>query len=80
MYRGSGQIFANKELIANAYENATVVPSCNIPHLPMMAPITQALMDMNSFGFIAANELTTATTPYYLFGYRYFTSLHITLG
>ncbi len=40
MYRGSGQIFANKELIANAYENATVVPSCNIPHLPMMAPIT----------------------------------------
>ena len=54
--------------MANAYGNATVVPSCNIPHLPMMDPITQALMDMNSFGFIAANKLTTATTTDYLFG------------
>lgn len=36
----------------NAYENATVIPAFNTPYLPMMAPIVQALVDTNSFGFV----------------------------
>jgi fructose/tagatose bisphosphate aldolase len=43
----------SRELMLNAYENATVIPAFNIPYLPMMAPIAQALVDSNSFGFIA---------------------------
>lgn len=42
-----------RELMVNAYENATVIPSFNIPYLPMVAPIAHALEDLNSFGFIA---------------------------
>ena len=42
----------SRELMTNAYQNATVIPAFNIPYLPMMAPVVQALVDMNSFGFI----------------------------
>ena len=43
----------NRELMLNAYQNATVIPAFNIPHLPMMAPVVKGLEDTNSFGFIA---------------------------
>ena len=43
----------SRELMVNAYEKATVIPAFNIPYLPMMSPITQSLVDLNSFGFIA---------------------------
>jgi len=39
--------------MTNAYRNATIIPAFNIPYLPMMAPVVRALVDMNSFGFIA---------------------------
>ncbi|MHC4123500.1 MAG: class II fructose-bisphosphate aldolase [Planctomycetota bacterium] len=43
----------SKELMINAYKNGLVVPAFNIPYIPMIPPITKALEDMNSFGFIA---------------------------
>ena len=42
-----------RELMLNAYKNSTVIPAFNIPALPMMAPITRALVHVNAFGFIA---------------------------
>jgi len=42
----------SRDLMKNAYENATVIPAFNTPYLPMMAPIVQALVDTNSFGFV----------------------------
>ena len=32
----------------NAYNNGIVIPSFNIPYLPMVAPIAQALVDATS--------------------------------
>jgi len=43
----------SRELMLNAYRHHTVIPAFNIPYLPMVAPIARALVDMNSFGFIA---------------------------
>ncbi len=43
----------NRELMWNAYNNGVVIPSFNIPYLPMVAPIAQALVDTNAFGFLA---------------------------
>jgi hypothetical protein len=42
----------SRDLMKNAYGNATVIPAFNIPCLPMMAPVVEALVDPNSFGFI----------------------------
>ena len=44
---------SSRDLMWNAYHNGVVIPSFNIPYLPMLAPITQALVDANAFGFIA---------------------------
>lgn len=43
----------NRELMLNAYQNATVIPAFNIPHLPIMEPVAKAIEDTNAFGFIA---------------------------
>ena len=43
----------SRELMLNAYRNSTVIPAFNIPSLPMIAPITKALVDVNAFGFMA---------------------------
>lgn len=40
-----------------AWENKTVVPAFNIPHLPMMKPVIQAVADQNSFAFVAVARL-----------------------
>lgn len=42
----------SRDLVKNAYGNATVIPAFNIPYLPMMTPAVQALADTNSFGSI----------------------------
>ncbi len=42
----------SRDLMKNAHENATVIPTFNTSYLPMMAPIVQALVNSNSFGFI----------------------------
>jgi ketose-bisphosphate aldolase len=44
---------SSREIVWNAYRNGIAIPSFNIPYLPMVAPIAQALVDTNAFGFIA---------------------------
>ena len=47
----------NKNIILKAKDNKVVIPAFNIPYLPMVAPIIEALRDQNSFGFIAVARL-----------------------
>lgn len=44
---------SSREIVRNAYRNHIAIPSFNIPYLPMVAPIAQALVDANAFGLIA---------------------------
>ena len=39
------------------YKTSTLVPAFNIPHLPMMQAVVNALKDANSFGLIAVARL-----------------------
>jgi len=41
-----------RELMARASEAHTVIPSFNIPYLPMMEPVVRALRDTNCFGLV----------------------------
>ena len=41
-----------KETILLARQNETVIPAFNIPYLPMVEPVTQAVMDENSVAII----------------------------
>lgn len=41
------------QLMQTAWKAKVVIPSFNIPYLPMMEPVIQALRDNESFGFIA---------------------------
>ncbi len=45
------------EAVDRAWKNHTVIPGFNIPYLPMMAPVVQALKDCNSFGLIMVARL-----------------------
>ena len=47
----------SKGCMANARRAGTVIPSFNIPYLPMMEPVVLALKDTGSFGFIAVARL-----------------------
>lgn len=40
-----------------AYDQHIVIPAFNIPHLPMMKPVVQALRETRSFGLIAVARL-----------------------
>jgi ketose-bisphosphate aldolase len=42
-----------KTLMLNAYKAGTVIPSFNVPYLPMMEPIVRALRETQCFGQIA---------------------------
>jgi len=42
-----------RELMLNAYNKGTVIPAFNIPYLPIVEPVAQALVDANAFGLIA---------------------------
>ena len=46
-----------KEIMLAAYRAKTVVPAFNIPYLPMIAPVVQALKDTGSFGLIQVARL-----------------------
>lgn len=46
-----------KEIVYEAYQSKTVVPAFNIPYIPMIAPIVQALKDTDSFGLIQVARL-----------------------
>jgi len=41
-----------REVMLNAYKSDAVIPAFNIPYLPMIRPVTEALFDMNCFGLI----------------------------
>ena len=41
-----------ERIVQNAFEAGIVVPALNIPYLPMMAPIVEAIRETNSFALI----------------------------
>ena len=47
----------SKEIVRRAFETGYVVPAFNIPHLPMLQPIAQAIADENSVGMIQVARL-----------------------
>ncbi len=47
----------SKKLVARALEVGQVVPAFNIPHLPMVKPIAQAVADENSIAMIQVARL-----------------------
>ena len=75
------------QLMLNAYHNCTVIPAFNICYLPMLAPITKALSDMNTFGFLSvakadwdyfgANSLTAVYEEYSKCCQERFMRLHV---
>jgi ketose-bisphosphate aldolase len=45
------------DLVRNALAAGTAIPGFNIPYLPMMAPVVQALRDADSFGLVMVARL-----------------------
>jgi len=45
------------EIMITAWKARKIVPAFNIPHLPMMEPVVQALRDTNTFGLIQVARL-----------------------
>jgi ketose-bisphosphate aldolase len=45
------------EIMITAWKARKIVPAFNIPHLPMMAPVVQALRDTKTFGLIQVARL-----------------------
>lgn len=76
-----------KEIVYEAYQSKTVVPAFNIPYLPMITPIVQALKDIDSFGLIQvarlewtkfeARSLEAVAKEYYLNASIKHTRLHL---
>ena len=44
-------------IMRSAYDKHFIIPAFNIPHLPMMEPVVQALRETRSFGLIAVARL-----------------------
>lgn len=51
------KINKSKEIIDHAYKAGVVVPAFNIPHLPMMQAVVEALKETGSFGLIQVARL-----------------------
>ncbi len=47
----------SKEIVARARRARLVIPAFNIPYLPMMKPVIQAVRDAACFGFVAVARL-----------------------
>lgn len=47
----------SREIVSIAWERKSVIPSFNVPYLPMIKPIVAAVRDENSFAFIAVARL-----------------------
>lgn len=45
------------EIIRKAYSNGVTIPAFNIPYLPMMQPVVQAVKDLDSFALIETARL-----------------------
>jgi fructose-bisphosphate aldolase class II len=75
------------QLMNRALAARTVIPAFNIPYLPMIEPVIQALRDCNCFGFIAvarlefvkfeARSLQAVREEYEKFKLDRFTRLHL---
>jgi ketose-bisphosphate aldolase len=50
-------MLGSNEIVRNAAKVGTVVPAFNIPHLPMVAPVVRAVVDLDSFAFVAVARL-----------------------
>ncbi|MCF8131305.1 MAG: class II fructose-bisphosphate aldolase, partial [Deltaproteobacteria bacterium] len=48
------------QLIQRALQAHTLIPGFNIPYLPIIKPVVQALKDCNSFGLVSVAELEWA--------------------
>ncbi len=48
---------SNDHLVRNAWRNGLVVPAFNIPYLPMMKPVVQAVADQDAFALIATARI-----------------------
>jgi len=46
-----------KRIMRTAYEQHVIIPAFNMPHLPMMKPVVEALKETNTFGLIAVARL-----------------------
>ncbi len=73
--------------VSLAWKKKTALPAFNIPYLPMMTPVVQALRDTKTFGFIMvarlewekfqAGSLETIAEEYSKVGDENFTRLHL---
>jgi ketose-bisphosphate aldolase len=50
-------VIGSAEIVRRAWRTGTAVPGFNIPYLPMMAPVVEALRDTACFGFIMVARL-----------------------
>ncbi len=50
-------MFPIKSIMERAYQKHLVIPSFNIPYIPMMKPVVNALRDSDTFGLIAVARL-----------------------
>jgi ketose-bisphosphate aldolase len=50
-------VLGSKEIMKRAYKTGVIVPAFNVPYLPMVEPVTKAVVDTDSFGFIATARL-----------------------
>ena len=76
-----------KEIVKNAWKAGIVVPAFNIPYLPMIPPVIDALRDTGSFGLIQvarpewmkfeSKSVEAVRDEYLLFEDRRYTRLHL---
>ena len=74
-------------IMKKAYEKHIIIPAFNMPHLPMMKPVVDALKEKNAFGLIAvarlewikfsSKSLEAVATEYTKVGDRSVTRLHL---
>ena len=50
-------MFDSKQAVLNAWKAGLMVPSFNIPYLPMVEPVVRAVADTDSFAFLAVARL-----------------------
>ena len=48
---------STRDIVLKAWKMGKLVPAFNIPYLPMMAPIVEALRQTSSFGLIQVARL-----------------------
>lgn len=75
------------ELLQRAWRKKMIVPGFNIPYLPMLEPVVQALRDCNSFGLVMvarlewmkfeARSLTAVAAEYHRVKDERYTRLHL---